>query len=195
MKIMKADFMLSAAAAHQFPDTELPEVCFAGRSNVGKSSMINKLVERKSLVKVGNKPGKTRLVNFFNINDHFILTDLPGYGYAVVSKSERAAWGKLMNTYFAKREQLSLCVLLLDFRRVPNDDDMGMLYAMRSSGIPVMAVLTKTDKLSKNEQAKQVKIIAEKIGIPAEELIRFSSHTGQGRQELWEKINQVCLQS
>ena len=188
---MNADFLLSAAAPNQFPKTSLPEVCFAGRSNVGKSSMINKILSRKNLVKVGNTPGKTRLINFFNIDSKFLFTDLPGYGYAKVSKSERKAWGKLIEKYFQIRENLALCVLLLDIRRIPNEDDLNMITAMRSRNVPLISVLTKADKLSNNEKAKQVKIISETTGISPENLIVFSAMTGLGKEKIWEEINKL----
>lgn len=190
---MNADFMLSAASPSQFPSSNLPEVCFAGRSNVGKSSMINKILDRKNLVKVGNTPGKTRLINFFNIDNTYIFTDLPGYGYAAVSKKERIQWGKLIEKYFQVRKNLSLCVLLLDIRRVPNEDDLKMLEAMRSVNIPVKCVLTKSDKLSNNEKFKQVKIISETIKMDKENLILFSAINGNGKDEIWSEIKKICL--
>lgn len=185
---MNAEFILSAAKPEQFIKTDLPEICFAGRSNVGKSSMINKILGRKNLVKVGNTPGKTRLINFFNIDSKYIFTDLPGYGYAAVSKAERAAWGKLIEYYFAHRQNLALCVLLLDIRRVPNSDDMKMISAMKSRNVPLISVLTKADKLSNNEKVKQIKIISESSGINKENLIVFSSVTGQGKEQIWQEI-------
>ncbi len=188
---MNASFILSAAKPEQFIKSDLPEICFAGRSNVGKSSMINKILNRKNLVKVGNTPGKTRLVNFFNIDDEYIFTDLPGYGYAAVSKSERAAWGKLIEYYFTYRTNLSLCVLLLDIRRTPNDDDMKMIAAMRSRNVPLIAVLTKSDKISNNEKVKQIKIISEKTGISKENLIVFSATTGIGKEQIWQEIEKL----
>lgn len=186
---MKSEFIISAASPVQFPRTDYPEVAFAGRSNVGKSSMINKLLLRKNLVKTGNAPGKTRLVNFFNVDDKFIFTDLPGYGYAAVSKAMRNDWGKLIHAYFSKRKQLSLCVMLLDIRRVPNDDDMLMLSSMRDSSIRTIVVLTKVDKLSGNEKTKQVQIISDFTGIEKSRMILFSAITGQGRDEVWNEIN------
>lgn len=185
---MNAEFILSAAKPEQFIKTDLPEICFAGRSNVGKSSMINKILGRKNLVKVGNTPGKTRLINFFNIDSKYIFTDLPGYGYAAVSKAERAAWGKLIEYYFAYRQNLALCVLLLDIRRIPNNDDMKMIAAMNSRNVPLISVLTKADKLSNNEKVKQIKIISESSGIDKENLIVFSSVTGQGKEQVWQEI-------
>lgn len=190
---MNAEFILSAAKPEQFIKTDLPEICFAGRSNVGKSSMINKILGRKNLVKVGNTPGKTRLINFFNIDSKYIFTDLPGYGYAAVSKAERAAWGKLIEYYFAHRQNLALCVLLLDIRRIPNNDDMKMISAMKSRNVPLISVLTKADKLSNNEKVKQIKIISESSGINKENLIVFSSVTGQGKEQVWQEISKTSI--
>lgn len=190
---MNAEFILSAAKPEQFIKTDLPEICFAGRSNVGKSSMINKILGRKNLVKVGNTPGKTRLINFFNIDSKYIFTDLPGYGYAAVSKAERAAWGKLIEYYFAHRQNLALCVLLLDIRRIPNNDDMKMIAAMKSRNVPLISVLTKADKLSNNEKVKQIKIISESSGINKENLIVFSSVTGQGKEQVWQEIVKTSI--
>lgn len=190
---MNAEFILSAAKPEQFIKTDLPEICFAGRSNVGKSSMINKILGRKNLVKVGNTPGKTRLINFFNIDSKYIFTDLPGYGYAAVSKAERAAWGKLIEYYFTYRQNLALCVLLLDIRRIPNNDDMKMIAAMKSRNVPLISVLTKADKLSNNEKVKQIKIISESSGIDKENLIVFSSVTGQGKEQVWQEIVKTNL--
>lgn len=189
---MDAKFILSAAKVEQFPESNLPEIAFAGRSNVGKSSMINKLLNKKSLVKVGNTPGKTRLINFFEIENKFMFTDLPGYGYAAVSKAEKAAWGKLIEKYFALRRQLALCVLLLDIRRTPNDDDLRMLDAMQLSNIETIAVLTKADKLSGNGKAKQIKIISDTLKIDKKNLIMFSSVTGLGKDDLWNVIKGVA---
>lgn len=190
---MNAEFILSVAKPEQFIKTDLPEICFAGRSNVGKSSMINKILGRKNLVKVGNTPGKTRLINFFNIDSKYIFTDLPGYGYAAVSKAERVAWGKLIEYYFAYRQNLALCVLLLDIRRVPNSDDMKMISAMKSRNVPLISVLTKADKLSNNEKVKQIKIISESSGINKENLIVFSSVTGQGKEQVWQEISKTSI--
>lgn len=188
---MKAEFLLSAAEYEQFPPTKFPEVAFAGRSNVGKSSMINKLIERKNLVKTGNTPGKTRLVNFFSVEDKLIFTDLPGYGYAAVSKAERTAWGKLIERYFTKRRQLSACVILLDIRREPNADDIDMIKSMINAKIPAIPVLTKADKLSNNDKLNQTRIISSMIGVSMDDIILFSSVTGEGREECWEKIREL----
>lgn len=189
---MEAEFLLSAASCAQFPDTPYPETAFAGRSNVGKSSMINRLLERKSLVKTGRTPGKTRLINFFLAQKRIMFTDLPGYGYAAVSKAERASWGRLMESYFRTRRQLRLCVLLLDIRRDPNGDDMKMLEAMRLSNIEALAVLTKADKLSGNGRVQRIKAASEALGMDKSRFILFSSLTGEGREKVWEAIENSC---
>lgn len=185
---MEAEFLLSAAASSQFPKSNYPEIAFAGRSNVGKSSMINKLLLRKNLVKTGNTPGKTRLVNFFLVEKQLVFTDLPGYGYAAVSKAEKASWGKLINTYFSVRKQLSMCVLLLDIRRLPNNDDLDMLEAMKIANIETISVLTKADKLSNNQKAKQLNAISQALAMDKSKLITFSSVTGEGRDKVWDII-------
>ncbi len=189
---MEAEFLLSAASCAQFPDTPYPEIAFAGRSNVGKSSMINRLLERKSLVKTGGTPGKTRLINFFLAQKRVMFTDLPGYGYAAVSKAERASWGKLMESYFRTRRQLRLCVLLLDIRRDPNGDDIKMLEAMKLSNIEALAVLTKADKLSGNGRVQRIKAVSEALGMDKSRFILFSSLTGEGREKVWEAIENSC---
>ena len=175
MEIKTAEFTLSAPRESLCPNDNKIEFAFIGRSNVGKSSLINMLCNNKKLAKTSATPGKTLLINHFIINREWYLVDLPGYGYAAVSKSERAAWGRLIEYYFAHRENLALCMLLLDIRRVPNDDDMKMIAAMQSRNVPLIAVLTKSDKLSNNEKAKQIKIISEKTGISKENLIVFSA--------------------
>lgn len=189
---MEAEFLLSAASPSQFPATPYPETAFAGRSNVGKSSMINRLLDRKSLVKTGRTPGKTRLINFFLADKRLMFTDLPGYGYAAVPKAEKASWKKLIEAYFSDREQLKLCVLLLDIRRDPNEDDLKMLNAMQLSSIDVLCVLTKSDKLSGNQKAQRVKAISDAIGMDKSKFILFSSLTGEGREKVWQAIETSC---
>lgn len=196
MAHIEASFILSAAKASQFVKNEegLIEICFAGRSNVGKSSMMNKLLNRKSLVKVGNTPGKTRLVNFFNVErdrQKYLWVDLPGYGYAKVSKKERDDWKKLIESYFLKRANLSLCIMLIDIRHNLQESDREMLEFLYANRTPYKIVLTKADKLSRNEQAKQVALLKKEIAscnLPHEELITFSSLKGIGIDEVWNAI-------
>ncbi len=191
MKVInKAELVLSAAKIDQWPNSQLKEVCLAGRSNVGKSSLINTLCSRKKLAYVGNKPGKTKLLNFFVINDELMMVDVPGYGYANASKIALIQFGEMMEDYFSKREQLKGMVLIVDIRHKPTDDDITMLEYARYHQIPLCIVATKADKLSHNKQIKQIKIIQETLKINENEpIILFSSETGKGRESLWNEID------
>jgi len=188
---MKAEFVTSAKEPKGYPETDFPEIAFAGRSNVGKSSMINTLLGTKKLVKVGKTPGKTRLVNFFLVSDKIMLVDLPGYGFAKVSKSEKAQWGETIENYFTERTQLTACVLILDIRRDPNDDDLGMLYWLQHYNVKALVALTKSDKLSNNQQASRLAKISKQLHIPKEDFILFSSLTRKGKDVVWEKIEEL----
>lgn len=188
---MKAEFVKSAKEPRDYPVTSFPEIAFAGRSNVGKSSMINTILERKNLVKVGKTPGKTRLVNFFLIEDRFMLVDLPGYGYAQVSKEEKKQWGETIENYFTSRPQLISCVLILDIRRDPNDDDLSMLYWFTHYGLNPIIALTKCDKLSNNQTASRLAAISKQLNIKREDFVLFSSLTGKGKDEIWAKIQET----
>ncbi len=173
-----------AAGAGWRPPPTLPEIAFAGRSNVGKSSLLNSLVRRKAFARVSRTPGRTREVNFFAVNRQFILVDLPGYGYARVSKTARAEWRPLIEDYLRTSAQLRGLVQLLDARHDPTDDDMGMLHFLADVGVPTIVVLTKMDKLGKTEGAARVRAIASHIGTEDEQVIPFSAPTGMGRDEL-----------
>jgi len=188
---MRAEFLTSAKEPKGYPETELPEVAFAGRSNVGKSSMINTLLGTKKLVKVGKTPGKTRLVNFFTVDDRLMLVDLPGYGFAKVSKAEKAQWGETIENYFTERTQLSACVLILDIRRDPNDDDLSMLYWLSHYRVKKIIALTKCDKLSNNQQASRLAKISKQLNLPREDFVLFSSLTRKGKDAVWEKIEDI----
>ena len=173
------------------PEPRLPEVAFAGRSNVGKSSLINKLVRRKKLARVSNTPGRTREINFFDINGRFILADLPGYGYARVSKERRAEWLPLIEGYLRGSPMVRGVVQLLDARRTPSGDDLLMLEFLASLGTPTIVVATKVDKLRTADRAKQLAVLVGTAGIEADQLIPFSAVTGEGRDELAEAIVQL----
>lgn len=173
-----------AAGAAWRPTTSLPEVAFAGRSNVGKSSLLNRLVRRKAFARVSRTPGRTREINFFEVNRQFILVDLPGYGYARVSRDARAEWKPLIETYLRQTDQLRGIVQLLDVRHDPTDDDRAMLDFLADLEIPTIVVLTKIDKLQKRAAAARVQAIAALVAIPPEQVIPFSATTGQGRDEL-----------
>jgi GTP-binding protein len=184
MKITSAEFITSAVTKTQYPPDTLPEVAFAGRSNVGKSSLINTLVNRKSLVKTSGRPGRTQTLNFFLINKQCRFVDLPGYGFAEVPLSVRAGWKGMVEGYLGARRSLRLVVLILDIRRVPGPDDASLMRWLEAAGKPFLAVLTKADKLSRNGQQTQYRLIREQLMLKQEEMIVFSAHTHQGRLEL-----------
>jgi GTP-binding protein len=170
------------------PTPKLPEVAFAGRSNVGKSSLINALVHRKKLARVSNTPGRTREINFFDVNGEFVLADLPGYGYAKVSKEKKAAWRPLIEGYLKGSLGLRGVVLLLDARRVPSEDDLQMLDFLAHRGTPTVVIATKVDKLAKAERDARIGALARDAGVELEQVIPFSAVSGEGRDELAEAI-------
>ena len=170
------------------PDSSLPEIAFAGRSNVGKSSLLNSLVRRKSFARVSRTPGRTREINFFRVNNAFVLVDLPGYGYARVSKERRATWKPLMENYLRQTPQLRGIVLLLDIRREPSEDDRAMLDFLAETEVPTIVALTKTDKLTRSAAQERTTEIASTLQLEMGQVIPFSSPTGEGRVELLEAI-------
>jgi GTP-binding protein len=189
MIIKKCEFIKSAVTQNQYPELDLPEIAFSGRSNVGKSSLINSLLSRKKLVKTSSNPGKTRLINFFLINEQFILVDLPGYGYAAVSKSEKQSWGKMIEDYLKSRENLKNVVLLVDIRHEPTADDKLMYDFLKYYRKSVIVVATKLDKIARSSVNKNLNIIKQKLGINENDiLIPYSSETHSGREELWEAL-------
>jgi len=185
----KTRFVTSAASAPQFPTSTLPEVAFVGRSNVGKSSLLNMLTHQKNLAKVSKTPGRTQLVNFFSIDDKAHLVDLPGYGFADVPKSIQSKWDRLMHDYLALRQQLLGLVLLLDVRRTPSAHDLMMLDWIGARELPVLIVLTKVDKVGKNESFNQLHRIAKTIGVPATQFIRTSILSRDGLQAFRESLD------
>ena len=185
----KAEFILSAAAAKGFLHDGLPQVAFAGRSNVGKSSVINRLLNRRNMARVGESPGKTIHINYFKIDNSFYLVDLPGYGYAKVSKSERDRWGRLMEDYFAHPELLTLGVMIVDSRHKPTKDDCTMADWFKATGCPLIVVANKLDKLKKREIEPNLQVIRETLALDeAVQLIPFSAEKGTGREELLRAI-------
>ena len=188
IQIHQAEFVTSATEPKGYPTNGLPEIAFAGRSNVGKSSLINCLLNRKKLVKTSSTPGKTRLINFFSVNDHIGFVDLPGYGYAKVSMKERQKWQPMVEEYLSTRETLHGVVLLVDARRLPSADDLVLAEYLAGLEMPVAGVLTKVDKLKRNELAKQQKAMRERFGPEARKFLLFSAQTRRGREELWRVI-------
>jgi len=189
MKITSAEIVISAVRKEQYPETDIPEFALAGRSNVGKSSFINKMLNRKSLARTSSKPGKTQTLNFFLINEMFHFVDVPGYGFARVSKSERAAWGKMIETYLTSREQLVSALLIVDLRHPPTKDDVMMYEFFKHYEIPCIVIATKADKIPKGKWQKHLKITKETLGLEkGDEIILFSSETGQGKEQAWNAL-------
>lgn len=189
MIIKSAEFVISAAEAHQFPDTGLPEIAFSGRSNVGKSSLANRILNRKKLFKTSSTPGKTRLINFFLINELFYFVDLPGYGYAKVPTHMRDAWKRLIEIYLEQRPTLHLIVQLVDARIPPQKLDLQMVEYMRYFEIPFTLVATKIDKLRPNEKGKNLARLRQAFEV--ESIIPFSAVTGQGMDDIWSAIAHI----
>jgi len=188
MKISSAEFIKSATRPGNYPPNELSEIAFSGRSNVGKSSLINVLVNRKSLVRTSSTPGRTQLINFFNINDQFSLVDLPGYGYAKVPLAVKKAWGPMIRTYLEVRESLHGVVFIFDIRRVPREEDIRLLDWLEEFGVPTIPVITKIDKINRSQREKHIKQIVEETGLPRDAFSLFSAHTREGCDEIWERI-------
>ena len=189
MIIKNSEFIKSAVSKNDYPQINLPEIAFAGRSNVGKSSFVNKFLMRKNIARVSKTQGKTRLINFFKVNNEFVLVDLPGYGYASVSKKEQLSWGKMMENYLNEREQLRAVFLLLDIRHEPTDDDLMMLDYIVARGFEPVIILTKADKLAKTKVEPRVCEFKEMIGL--NEIHAFSSLTGYGRDKLLEVVEEI----
>ena len=187
--IRNVEFIGGMAEKHGWrPESSLPEVAFAGRSNVGKSSLLNALVRRKSFARVSRTPGRTREINFFRVNNTFVLVDLPGYGYARISKAKKAEWRPMIDSYLRRTTQLRGIVLLLDIRREPSEDDRAMLDFLADLGVPTIVALTKSDKLNKSEARAKVTDVSRKLALEPEQVIQFSAHSGEGRVELLEAI-------
>lgn len=189
MKLEKAEFEAAFGTVAQIFPCTVPEAVFAGRSNVGKSSLINKLLGRKSLARVSSQPGKTATINFYSC-EGARLVDLPGYGYAKVSRSEKERWAGLIDGYFAQERDIRLVVMLVDSRHKPTADDITMLDFLEETGLPTVIALTKVDKLNKSERAARMAAFPDELGCDEEMLIPFSSMTGEGVETLRELLNQ-----
>lgn len=184
MDFSRVEFLLSVHSLKQLPPLELPEIAFAGRSNVGKSSLINKLTGRKSLVKVSARPGKTQGLNYFRVGDHFFLVDLPGYGFAKVPKVMQNSWQALISTYLEKRETLRCVVVIMDIRHEPKAQDTQLIQWLKQNSIPCLPVYTKIDKVSGSIREKNARLLDAGHTFTAEERVLFSAKTGQGREQL-----------
>ncbi len=191
MKIRAVEFVKSAVKPAHYPEYDFPEIAFAGRSNVGKSSLINTLISRKDMVKTSSRPGCTQLINFFLVNDGFSLVDLPGYGYAKVSKKVRAQWRPMVETYMKTRSNLLGLILLIDIRRAPAREEFEMTQWLEARNMPYLLVLTKADKLSKSKQIKQLDAACECFNRDRNGIVLFSAKTGQGRQTIWDEIHNL----
>ncbi|SFH93645.1 ribosome biogenesis GTP-binding protein YihA/YsxC [Pisciglobus halotolerans] len=189
MKVNQAEFIISAVSPEQYPNTGFPEIALAGRSNVGKSSFINKMVNRKKLARTSSKPGKTQTLNYYLIENQFYFVDVPGYGYAKVSKTERAKWGEMLETYFTQRETLTLALSVVDFRHPPTQDDIQMYEFFKYYQIPVLVVATKADKIPKSKWNKHESITKKTLDFDKEDqFVIFSAETGEGIDEAWKVI-------
>jgi GTP-binding protein len=189
MKIISAEFIKSAVWPPQYPPAVMPEIAFVGRSNVGKSSLINTLVGRKKLAKTSNTPGRTQLINFFTINAKISFVDLPGYGFAKVPQSVKKDWGNMIEAYLKERPNLCLVVLILDIRRDPSADDLSLRDWLEQYRLPYLYILTKTDKLSNNQTIARQRSIERTLGVSAgKKPILFSAITQKGKSEIWQFI-------
>lgn len=194
-KINTAEFVLCAAWKSQWPENDLPEICLAGRSNVGKSSFINTITGYGKLAKVSGTPGKTRTLNFFNINNQLRLVDVPGYGYAKVNNKIKESFGEMIDTYLRDREVLKGLVLIVDYRHKPTRDDIEMYEYAKYYEIPVIVVATKEDKLKRNDLKKNEKLIKETLGFDKNDIfLKFSSLKKTGIDEVWDEILKLCEQ-
>ena len=195
MKITLVDFIKSAREPSQYPKSSLPEVAFAGRSNVGKSSLINTLVNRKRFARTSTTPGRTRLINFFMINNRVCFVDLPGYGYARVPLSVKRDWGPMVEKYLRERENLRLVILILDVRRDPSEGDLSLLEWLHFYRINVLVILTKIDKLSRNQIKIRQQCIKKILELPLDSnIILFSARTGEGKGAIWKEIEKSSKQ-
>lgn len=186
MKISTAEFLISAVAPAQYPRQPLPEVAFAGRSNVGKSSLINTLVHRKTLVKTSATPGKTQAINFFVVNQRFLFVDLPGYGYAKVPREVRASWRPMVETYLQQRATLRAVVHIVDLRHPPTAQDQQLRAWLLHHGITIVTVATKADQVTRSQRLAHTQAVCQGLALPAEEpVLLFSAQTHEGRLQLW----------
>ncbi len=193
MVIRKAELETVCGFRSRLPEHTCPEIAFAGKSNVGKSSLINVLVERKSLARTSSEPGKTQTINFYNVNDTLYLTDLPGYGFAKAPEAEKRRWGEMIERYLHASQQLRAVFLLIDIRHDPSENDRQMYEWMVYQGFPPILIATKADKIKRSQLQKQIRTIREGLGAdPGVEIIPFSAVTRQGRDEIWDRMEALC---
>lgn len=188
MNVQSAALKVVAGSVKQFPEETLPEIAFVGKSNVGKSSLINSLLGRKSLARTSSAPGKTRTINWYEVDERLFFVDLPGYGYAKVSKAEQMKWGKVIEHYLHHRQSLRLVLLLVDSRHAPGEGDRMMMDWLQYYNVPTLVVATKSDKINRSQHERQKKIIREALGIDKEDILLYSSETKVGRDEVWSRI-------
>ena len=189
MQVNHAELVISAVRPNQYPEDSVPEIALAGRSNVGKSSFINRMIERIGLARTSSQPGKTQTLNFYNINNEFRFVDVPGYGYARVSKSERIKWGSMIEHYILNRENIRLLLLLMDIRHEPTELDIAMKEFADEAEIPYAIVLTKLDKIKKSQLNKHLSMYKKSLNLPTvDALFYFSSETGEGSEDIWDII-------
>ncbi|ABW19706.1 ribosome biogenesis GTP-binding protein YihA/YsxC [Alkaliphilus oremlandii] len=194
MKVISSEIVISAVAPKQYPENGLPEIALAGRSNVGKSSTVNTILKRRKLARVSASPGKTRTINFYIVNNEFHIVDLPGYGYAKVSKGEKETWGKMMETYLSSRKNLYEVILLVDIRHEPTADDKMMYDWIKHYGYGSIVIATKSDKISRGAYQKHFKMIREKLGMsPEDKIIPISSLKREGIDKLWHSIEEIFI--
>lgn len=191
MIVQSAEFVKSAVKPSQYPSGVIPEIAFSGRSNVGKSSLINTLLNRKHLVRTSSTPGRTQLINFFIVNKAFSFVDLPGYGYAKVPVAIKKSWGPMIETYLSTRKTLKGLVLIMDIRRIPGLQELNFIEWLNYYNIPSIFVLTKADKLSKMNQTKQHRYIAKALSVDSKELIIFSAKSRVGKDYVWDAVERL----
>jgi GTP-binding protein len=194
MQISSAVFLKSALKPVQYPEADRPEIAFAGRSNVGKSSMINCLLNRRGLVRTSSTPGRTQMLNFFDINERFRFVDLPGYGFARVPMAVKKSWGPMIRAYLESRSTLRGVVFILDIRRTPSEEDLRLLDWLEEYGCPTIMAVTKADKLARSRRDRQIETIASTCGLPVDAFTLFSATTRQGKDEIWERIETALEQ-
>ena len=191
MKINSAEFIKSATRPTHYPECQFPEIAFAGRSNVGKSTLINALLNRKNLVRTSATPGRTQMINFFNVNQRFVLVDLPGYGFAKVPVAVRKAWGPMVRTYLEIRDCLAATVFIIDIRRTPGDEDLELLDWLEEFGVPTIPVISKIDKVSRSQRRQHVERIAGVTGLSVDSFSLFSALRREGIEDIRERIDSV----